>query len=84
MISREEAIRELAQYSYVSYKSDARYLNALGILNQVFDGIGSCGKCQHYDKRENIPDWNVCLLDCDYHESNWYCKGFERKEKDDE
>lgn len=36
-----------------------------------------CSNCAHYEKRDEVPGWNICTKLADYRIGDWSCKDFE-------
>lgn len=70
-----EASREAIDFDVGESVVRLRDVNML--IRSIFKARGTCGECRHYDKRPNVPDYNVCLLQAEYRMADWHCADFE-------
>jgi hypothetical protein len=85
MISREEAISWLDP---VDELGTAPEFDVLKAINLIYDSIGSCKECKHYDtKLGKTPNEGHCKVHRDSEQilwvnikvdDNWFCADYER------
>jgi hypothetical protein len=83
MMTFEEAINKIANKININTES-INHEDVVDLISDIYDSIGSCGKCKHGFIEDKYNDYYVkCNISHGKipHTQNWYCADFKSKEQ---
>jgi hypothetical protein len=75
MISREEVRTQIENWTDVE-RMTIDSVDALSIVDKIYDSIGTCSECKHWDKIGSCVKHAGCSFSTD---DTFFCADFERR-----